>query len=207
MEIIINTKTKKDRKKMLSDYLKSNKCGELDDDETKHFRQIFSKHYTPDNGEDKFNPFSISKVSIKIDNWNKKYFSIQVNNIWYPTSIQRLSGGNKNESLIFSRALRSDINEQIKIFRNTNPLNPNNICPIMNKPLNLDAEVDHIIPFHKLKDDWLYNEKMYSCSYNFDLMDYTLNEPYRKKWQDYHLNNAKLRWVSKEGNKIAHIQI
>lgn len=212
LEIIITTKTQKDRKLLLSNYLKNNGIGELSESESKHFKQIFSKYYSPDEGEDKFNPWNISIVSIDYNGWNNKNFNIKINNNWYPTSIQRLSGGNKNEKSNLTRALRQAIEDQIQNFRNTNTLNPFDTCPVIPyQKLDIDAQVDHTIPFHKLKDCWMNvvmnTDEKIKYSYNLDKMNYVLDSPWCEYWQTYHLNNAKLRWVSKEGNKIAHLEI
>jgi hypothetical protein len=73
------------------------------------------------------------------DNYGNKCFCILVND----TSIKRLSGGNRNDKANLIRALRNAIEPQIIDFRKTNPLNHNNICPVTNGILGLDAEVDH----------------------------------------------------------------
>jgi hypothetical protein len=205
LAVVIHGNTIQLRKSLLSNFLQTNECGELSELEATHFKHIFSKYYTPDEEYTKFDASSISKVSIVNDSWGKKCFSIQVDKVWYPASIQRLSGGNRNEKANIVRAMRNAVEEQIQTFRSSNPLNPDAICPITNKSLGKDAEVDHILPFHIIKDDWLrnyYNSVVYS--YDLDKMNYVLQDPCCKMWQEYHFEKATLRWVSKEGNTIAH---
>jgi len=43
-----------------------------------------------------------------------------------------------------------------------------------------------------------------SYLYNIEKFNYVLQEPHLENWLKFHLENAILRWVSKEGNKIAH---
>ena len=217
---VINEKTIKTRHTLLSNYLKTQSIGELTEPEKNDFKHIFSKYYTPDNDVEKFPASTIENVAIKSDNWNKKYFSIYVENEWHPTSIKRLAGSNRTEHQNLIRALRNAIEPQIIGFRKT-PLNPENICPVTNKKLGTDAQVDHEIPFHILAEDWLrlYAVKDNCChalkkcegvrqnkdvTYVYDAlqMNYTLFK--KSEWFNYHLTNAKLRWVSKEGNKYAH---
>ena len=202
---VLNEKTIKSRYALLSEYLKRNMVGELNEAETSYFRHIFSRFYTPDDNSTKFDAATILNVSIVNDPRGNKCFSIQVDNVWYPASINRLAGSNRGEKANLARAMRDAIEEQIQIFCSSNPLNPEDICPITHETLKTDAEVDHVIPFHVLKDDWI---KSYCAKivYSYDLskMNYILCEPCCKSWQDYHLEKARLRWVSKEGNKVAH---
>ena len=204
LELVVNEKTIKSRQLLLSNYLKNNNNGLLTEFETVYFKHIFEKYYTPDDKEIKFNTKDILNVSIQKDNYGNKCFTIFVNNIWYPTSIKRLSGSNRSEKYNLNRALRNSIEEQIITFRNLNPLNINNICPIKNIKLGFDAEVDHEIPFYILAEEWLKNNKNVKYKYNINNFNYDLQEPYHSLWYNFHLENAKLRWVSKEGNQVAH---
>ncbi len=204
LKLVLNEKTIKNRYELLSTFLKNNKCGELNDDEKQYFKHIFIKYYTPDEEYTKFNFEDIIKVSITLDNWNKKCFSIYVNDTWFPTSIKRLAGSNRNEMNNLIRALRNAIQYQIIEYRNKNKLNPNEKCPIINENLGIDAQIDHEIPFHILSNEWLKNHSNVKYSYDLNEMNYILQEPYLQEWREYHLLNAKLRWVSKNGNKIAH---
>jgi len=218
LEQVINQKTIKSRHALLSNYLKTQPIGELTESEKKDFKHIFSKYYIPDNDVEKFPASKIENVAIKSDKWNKKYFSIYVNE-WHPTSIKRLAGSNRTEHQNLIRALRNAIEPQIIDFIKV-PLNPENICPVTNKKLGTYAQVDHEIPFHILAEEWLrlYALKDNCCNalkkcegvtkkdvtYVYDAlqMNYTLFK--KSEWFNYHLENAKLRWVSKEGNKYAH---
>jgi hypothetical protein len=201
---VINENTIKKRYIILSNYLKNNNIGILNENDTLLFKHIFVKFYTPDDQYTKFNASQINKVSIVNDKYGNKCFSIFVNETWFPTSIKRLSGSNRTEKANLIRALRNTIEPQINDFRKNQPLKPNNICPITNELLGLDAEVDHQIPFHILAEEWLTNNKNVSYEYVIDKFDYILQEPHYSSWFNYHLEKAILRWVSKQGNKFAH---
>ena len=204
LELVINEKTIKNRNLLLSTYLKNNNVGILTENECVFFKHIFEKFYTPDEQYTKFNVSQISNISIVKDNYGNKCFSILVNNNWFPTSIKRLSGGNRNDKANLIRSLRNAIEPQIKNFRACNSLNPNDICPITKKILGGDAEVDHQIPFHILADEWIKNNKNISYIYVLDKFEYVLQEPHYTLWFSFHLEKSVLRWVSKEGNKFAH---
>jgi hypothetical protein len=204
LELVINEKTITSRKSLLSNYLKNNNVGILTENEGIFFKHIFQKFYTPDNEDIKFNVGQISNVSIKKNRGNK-CFSILVDNIWYPTSIKPLSGSIRNENRERTRALRNAIEPQINNFRVCNPLKPNDICPVTNKILDIDAQVDHHQkPFHILAEEWLKDNNNISCPYDLDKFDYILQEPHLTSWFNFHLEKSTLRWVSKEGNKYAH---
>jgi hypothetical protein len=204
LELVINEKTITNRKSLLSNYLKNNNIGILTENESVFFKHIFQKFYTPDKEDIKFNVSQISSIHIVKDNYGKKCFSILVNNIWYPTSIRPLSGSSRNDKANLIRALRNAIEPQINNFRKSNPLNPNNICPVTNKMLGLDAEVDHQIPFHILTEEWIKDNNNISYTYVLDKFEYILQEPHYTSWFNFHLEKSILRWVSKEGNKFAH---
>ena len=204
LELVINEKTIKNRHLLLSNYLKNNNIGILTENESVFFKHIFQKFYTPDDEDIKFNVSQISSIHIVKDNYGKKCFSILVNNIWYPTSIRPLSGSSRNDKANLIRALRNAIESQINNFRVCNPLNPNNICPVTNKMLGLDAEVDHQVPFHILTEEWIKDYNNISYTYVLDKFEYILQEPHYTSWFNFHLEKTILRWVSKEGNKFAH---
>ena len=204
LEKVINEKTIKNRHFILSNYLKNNNVGVLNEIDALSLKHIFDKFYTPDEQYTKFSASQITNVSIMKDNYGNKCFCIFVNNTWFPTSIKRLSGGNRNDKANLIRALRNAIEQQINDFRKNNPLNPNNICPVTNEILGLDAEVDHQIPFHILSEEWIKNNKNISYIYVLDEFDYILQEPHYTSWVNFHLEKSILRWVSKEGNKFAH---
>ena len=203
LELVINEKTITSRKSLLSNYLKNNNVGILTENEGIFFKHIFQKFYTPDKEDIKFNVEQISNVSI-IENRGNKCFSILVDNIWYPTSIKPLSGSSRNEKRNLERALRNAIEPQINNFRLCNPLNPSGICPVTNKILDTDAQVDHQKPFHILAEEWIKDNKNISYIYVLDKFDYILQEPHFTSWFNFHLEESILRWVSKEGNKSAH---
>ena len=203
LELVINEKTITNRKNLLSNYLKNNNVGILTENESTFFKHIFQKFYTPDEEDIKFNITQISNVSI-IENRGNKCFSILVDNIWYPTSKNPLSGSIRNEKKNLERALRNAIEPQINNFRVCNPLNPNDICPVTNKILDTDAQVDHQKPFHILAEEWIKDNNNISYPYVLDKFDYILQEPHFTSWFNFHLEESTLRWVSKEGNKSAH---
>ena len=132
LENVIDEKTIKNRHLIMSNYLKNNSVGILNENDTLLFKHIFEKFYTPDEQYTKFSASQISNVSIMKDNYGNKCFCIFVNDTWFPTSIKRLSGGNRNDKANLIRALRNAIEPQINDFRKNNPLNHNNICPVTN---------------------------------------------------------------------------
>jgi hypothetical protein len=204
LELVINEKTMKNRKSLLSNYLKNNNVGILPENECVFFKHIFEKFYTPDEEDTKFQVSQISNVSIVKDNYGNNCFSILVNNIWVRTSIKRLSGSNRTDNANLIRSLRNAIEPQIINFRICNPLNSNDICPITQKILGFDAEVDHEKPFNILAKEWIQNNTNISKIYDVDKFEYILQEPYYTLWSNFHLEKSILRWVSKEGNKTAH---
>lgn len=204
LELVLNEKTIKSREKILTNYLKNNDIGALPENEIIYFKHIFEQLYTPDDIYSKFHTSVIKNVHIIKDNFGNKCFSINVDNSWYPTSKMRLAGRNRSENTIIRRALRNAIEEQISNYRLSNPLNSINICPIMNTALGFNAEVDHQIPFYILAEEWLSINKSPTYIYDLDKFNYVLQEPYLQSWVDFHLEKAILRWVSKDGNKIAH---
>jgi len=87
-------------------------------------------------------------------------------------------------------------------LKKKNPLNPFGECPINKGLLHQDAQVDHEKPFNIILNEYLKKNKD-EYYYNIERQIYLIKEP--EKWQQYHYKNAKLRWVSKEGNKTAHL--
>jgi len=203
---VILTNTKSGRNTLLSNYLKKN-SGLLNEEETNYFKIIFDLYYTPDNGEEKYNIDDI--ISVKIGK-NKSYggccFYIFINDIWKPTSIKKLAGTIINNNLIITRALRFAINEQILDFIHKNPLDVTQICPLENKPIGYDAQVDHVIPFSVISEKWLENNtiNINNMRYDFNQNNYFIDSPFQEDWYNFHQDNAKLRWISKDGNKYAH---
>jgi len=204
LESVINEKTIKGRHLLLSNYLKNHEVGTLPENDMLLYMHIYDKFYTPDKQYIKFNVSQISDICIKKDNYGNKCFNVFVNNTWFPQSIKRLAGGNKNDKANLIRSLRNAIEPQIANFRICNPLNPNDICPVTNKILGLDAEVDHQIPFHILAEEWIKCNTNVSYIYVLDKFEYILEEPHYTSWFNYHLEKSILRWLSNEGNKFAH---
>ena len=201
---VLNQKLIKTRDNLMSIYLRNN-IGPLSAQETFFYKNIFSKYYTPEDIYTKFKITEIQSVKIIPNGWGNRCFVIIVNNIEYPTSIRRLAGSKSgsNEKAYIKRAMREAINEQINNFKISNPLDVTLLCPLENIPLGIDAQVDHEIPFHIIANDWLSGKKVL-YEYDLNKMDYVLKEPLKNDWSNFHLQKAKLRWLSKEGNKYAH---
>lgn len=92
LKYVLTGKNQTERKNMLSKYLQSHVKGELSDVDQIYFKQVFQKFYT---GEKKAMQTDIQRVFIENDGYGGKCFQIEVNNMLHPTSIKRLSGGNK----------------------------------------------------------------------------------------------------------------
>ena len=203
-------KTQSIRKKALSLFLNNQCLGELNENELKLFKNIFDKYYSPDLDETKYKIDEIDGVEIKqVD--KHRQFRLNVNDITIPCGIRWLAGASRTSVNKVSQAGRITVDPQIKEFRKNNHLNINDICPIKGIKLGYDAEVDHVIPFNKLLKNFISVSDMtideLSKFVYFDKCSEkrSFNEPYKTLWYDYHKNNAKLRYLSKEGNKIAHL--
>jgi hypothetical protein len=204
LNLVLNEKTIKNRHKILQQYLQNHSIGTLNENDKQYYKQIFNIFYEPDKEHTKFNISDITDVSVMLDNYKRKYFSICVNNIWYPTAIKRLAGSKRTDKANLIRSMRFAIAPQILKFRQENELHPDNICPIINYVLGNDAQVDHQIPFSVLVNDFLLDNKNIVYKYDLNQQEYILQEPYYTDWYNYHLKRAILRYVSKEGNKTAH---
>ena len=204
LEKVINEKGKGKRDTLLTNYLKDNDVGVLTENESIFFKHIFEIFYTPDKTCTKFNVSQISKISIVKNKYGKKEFRILVDNTWWACNKKRLSGSNRTDKANLNRALRYAIDPQITKFRARNPLNPNDICPVTKKILGKDAQVDHQIPFHILAKEWIQDNNNIKYPYDNEKSEYILQGWHYNLWYNFHLEKAKLRWVSKEGNKYAH---
>jgi hypothetical protein len=201
---VLQEKDQKKRQSILSDYLKYNNLDILNDEDYKLFIEIFEIFYTVEENEEKFNKDDIKSVKIDLNlTYRTKQFMILVNDQWYPTSIKRLSGNTKSKNLIISTAFRNSIIDQIYEFKKNNPLNPFDECPINKGLLHCNAQVDHEKPFNIILKEYLNKNKDDIYYYDINKQIYLIKEPL--KWQKFHFEKAKLRWVSKEGNKTAHL--
>lgn len=200
LEKVLEMKYIKDRKKFLSNFLKNNPIGQLNLENEKSFIKIFDKYYTTDFEEFKL---KIKYVEIVRTEFNNKCFFI---NKKYNCSIQKLAGSKMKRNFL-TISMRNSISEQITNFKELNVLDENALCPILKCRLGDDAQIDHKIPFHILKDNWIKTNigKNAKFFYSKDKKQYILEAEYFKDWNDYHFNNCVLRWTSKEGNKIAHL--
>jgi hypothetical protein len=204
LKSVLYSKTQKERKSLLSRFLKENSPGSLSTEEKFAFKQIFVQFYTPDEEYTKFTFDEIEDVAICKDTYGNHCFKILVMDEWYPSSISRLCGGNRTKDANLRRALRTAINIQIEDFKLINPKCPDEKCPVLGILLGYDAEVDHEIPFHHIVNRWLSNHKDVTFTYDLSKHNYSLDEPYLSDWRAFHKKEAKLRWVSKKGNQIAH---
>jgi hypothetical protein len=193
------------RMTMLSAYLKSHECIELPPEDTDIFLRIFEESYTTDNNEVKYNITEITSVRIEKTPYGNKCFALRHKDRWVPTSIKKLCGQQTTVKQIIQRGLRYAIEPQIRDFRDANALNPSDICPVLNIELGPDAQVDHVIPFHRLTEYFLAKHHGITYFYSVKNKNYIIEQPHRTQWIKFHQKNAKLRYVSKKGNKIAHL--
>ena len=204
----VSAKTNTDRKQILSNCLQH--TGELDESSTAAWKRLFELYYTPDLGEIKYYTEYISRVYIDYHP-TPQYrhticFHLELISGEKDVAGKRyLAGEGRNERINGGRALRYAIDDQIVEWRKLHPLNPADMCPVAHIPLDSDAQVDHVPPFHILVKQWLqitpgvtwHSSKMKKSVYELD-------EPYKTSWQAYHRVHATLRYLSVEGNKIAH---
>lgn len=206
MENVLTEKTIKKRYSILQEYLKNNEIGILNKKDSITFKHIFQKFYTPDDGEIKFNIDDICCISVVRNKYAKKCFNIIVDDIRYHTSIKRLSGSVVNKNLNLTRAMRFLIEDQIMDYIKMNPLDQNMLCPITGYKLGYDSQVDHIIPFHKIAKKWLSKNDNVSVKYDINKFNYIIEDiNLSNSWKNYHLVNSELRWLSRDGNKVAHL--
>ena len=85
-----------------------------------------------------------------------------------------------------------------------NPLDISLLCPITGYKLDKDAQVDHEIPFHIIRNAWLLKNKpnvVYDSSkFNYVIEDKQMAD----SWKSYHKDKAILRWLSKDGNRVSY---
>lgn len=198
-----------DRKQYISEYLKKSPIGFLNDEDVESFKVLFEKYYFPDENQVKFEKDEIEEVKIDtIKPYNTKCFQILVKNNYWNVKKDKLAGTKANNNNNMKRALRYAIADDIHEFRRKNPLNPKEICPITKKEIGLDAEVDHKPPkeFSNLQKEWKKTVKSdIVITYDNDKKEYILDNQSEKSWKKYHRNNAELRYLSKEGNRILNV--
>jgi len=183
-----------------------NTVGVLDPPSLRLWIQLFDTYYAPGDGETKHEIECIQNVYIQfISHLGTHCFQMELTNGTKSfASYKRLagaSGGKRTYTTNLTRALRHSVYDQIIQFKERNTLDPTKMCPILGIPLGLDAEVDHEIPFAKLKDAWLKQhssvKEVYEQSQSAHVLkDKTLED----SWKAFHLENAVLRYVSKAGN-------
>jgi len=183
-----------------------NTVGVIDQESLRLWIQLFDTYYNSDDGETKYELESIQNVYIQAHPQHGTHgFLMELKDGTTSfASYKRLagaSGGKRTHTTNLARALRHSIYYQIIQYREHNPLDPNKLCPILSIPLGLDAEVDHEIPFAKLKEAWLKLHPSVKEVYEqsaYVLKDKTLEA----SWKAFHLENAVLRYVSKVGNRL-----
>lgn len=129
---------------------------------------------------------------------NNKLYGYVDNNIDIKLSTKILC--NKNIDCL-TQSLRNEIKIQISRWRNIHEY-PDK-CPITKKKYD-KYEVDHFKPtFHELRDNFLklYDDKIETSFYKnrFHIKDKTI----AKHWRKYHKENATLRFISSEANKVS----
>jgi len=200
----------KGRKLFLQEYLNNMPLGEeLSDADNERMKDMFEAYYTPDLGERKYTRVEIDRFYInKHSIYGTKCFHIRLKDgVCDVATLKRLSGENRTHVQNLTRALRHAISPQIEEFRIRNLLQPLDICPVENTPLGMDAQVDHYNPtFRELVKNWL-SENPDPTIHIHAILDsiYELDEPYKTSWILYHNQHANLRWLSKNGNKHAHL--
>jgi uncharacterized protein YkuJ len=82
---------KTERKTILSNYLKKNNIGEINELDEFYFTQIYHKFYSYEDGRSKFNINDIKKVTIESGDYNSKCFNLLVDNKKHTISIKRFN--------------------------------------------------------------------------------------------------------------------
>lgn len=119
---------------------------------------------------------------------------------------------NRTKSLIpqklidFKNAARSAIKDQITAFRETNLANTTN-CSVTGVEINrVNCQVDHIPPttFDQLLLDFILSKDINPLTVNVVSTNGVVaefdDEELKSIWQEYHLQNANLRILSRTGN-------
>ena len=189
-----------------------NTIGVLDQESLRLWIKLFDTYYNPDDGETKHSLESIQNVYIQAHPQHGTHgflMELKDGTISF-ASYKRLagaSGGKRTHTTNLARALRHSVYEQIIQFKERNPLDPNKLCPILSIPLGVDAEVDHEIPFAKLKDAWLKLHPSVKEVYEQSQSAYVLKDKILEaSWKAFHLENAVLRYVSKAGNRLHRVK-
>ena len=201
--------TIKKRREILKSYLQTHPLGDISEEDDAIMKSLFEEFYTPDDGQYKYPKEDIEKIYIGYGKFQTKCFRILCyDGIDDAASQDRLSGSNRTDKANLTRALRDTIGPQIEEFKETNPLDPNAMCPIEKIPLGKDAQVDHYNPtFKELVIEWLKENKDPKIKWGpRGSSIYLLEEPYQTSWANFHREKAHLRYLSKEGNKKAHRQ-
>jgi hypothetical protein len=85
----LNSPTKTERKLLLSQFLKENEFGTLNNSDKYNLTQMYSRFYTCPEGVTKVNSHEIQKISIERGEYNSKCFNLTIDNIKHIISIKR----------------------------------------------------------------------------------------------------------------------
>jgi len=190
-------KTQKEIKSYYSNILKSvYPCNDLKNKYPEYFldfKELFKRH--PDNKAN-------GMTNIKIQYCKENRFIvpwIQINNKWDTISVNCCINGKSKNNL--KEAMRTAIEQQIKIFRNSNAP----ICQICKKHCTLDdIHIDHVNFFANIADTFLRANPLHPTTFTSNKINRVIFKPedenFEKKWYEYHLQNASLRVLCKNCN-------
>ena len=148
----------------------------------------------------------ISSIHVSLNRYNAHIMIFNLyNGDMHSISIAHVSGKSQTEFAYICSMFRREIQHQINSYRMHNALNSTDICPVAGIPLGLDAEIDHVIPFHILVRDWIKHHNIEEDELPNIVIHREVNVKYKQSWIKYHLDNAQLRYLSYKGNRVAHI--
>lgn len=156
------------------------------------FVALFERH--PDNkAKDMLN----IKIDLDKDKRNIVPY-ILIEDEWQTISwIKCITGRSENK---LKEAMRTSIKEQIDNFRKENDSNICEICYKKNEKIN----VDHIIHFEKLYNDFIENKKnlpeKFEKTYNNRSCFLEEDKEFETEWKEYHKRNGILRITCEKCN-------
>ena len=153
----------------------------------------------------KFNDVDFKLVANKL---NKKAFELNI--VKKDGSVEDISwrlcitGKPKTDKHELMSALRYSIEDQIKEYRDSVCIDK---CMLCNEYINNDINIDHIIHFEKLVNDF-HSSIMLKIPIKFDDANDNSNRrkfkkedsDYENAWKEYHKNNSKLRVLCQSCN-------
>jgi hypothetical protein len=97
-------------------------------------------------------------------------------------------------------AMRFAVRDQILDFKRKHPNPQCELCGIVNHTV---FEVDHVIHFHKIADDFLswkdYTPSEYSKHHCFTAFT-PHDQQFEQEWKEYHQQHSQLRWLCQKCN-------